>query len=84
MRSALSVAAIAACASVATARPQNGHVRCAASPSDSFIEKSAKMAVDEAKGVFDNLAEESIEIETYFHVVAASESESSTTTVRYP
>ncbi|KAK2758679.1 hypothetical protein FQN54_003369 [Arachnomyces sp. PD_36] len=82
MRSAISVAAIAACASVAVARPQEGHVRCAASPSDSFVQKASKMALDEADDLFNNfhMADETIEIDTYFHVVASDEAESSNTT----
>lgn len=83
MRSALSVAAIAACASVAVARPQDGHVRCAALPSDSVVEKASKMAIDEANGLFNNfhMADETIEIDTYFHVVASNDAESTNTTV---
>lgn len=75
MRSALSIAAIAACASMAAARPQEGHIRCAALPSDSFMEKSSKMAMDESKGLFTSTEDQSIEIQTYFHVVASGESE---------
>lgn len=77
MRSAFSIAAVAACASVAAALPrqEQPRTRCGASPSESFIQKSANIAIDEAKGLFNTFQNQSLEIETYFHVVAGGEFE---------
>jgi hypothetical protein len=75
MRSTLSLVSAAACLSVAAAHPQTRGARCGALPSESFMEKSAKMAIEESQGLMNNLDQDSIEVDTYFHVVAASENE---------
>lgn len=69
MRVSISFLAFAL-ASLAAAAPRDGGRTCASKPSAEFLAKSAEFALKEANGEL-VAPQATIEVETYFHVVAS-------------
>lgn len=74
MRPAFSLLSLAAWSSVATFGLAESFTRCGTEPSESFLQLVAGVVDEEAKGAISKV-QESIEIDTYFHVVAANDTE---------
>lgn len=73
MRATFSLLSLTALSSVATLGVAESLMRCGTEPSASFLTRAAGIADEEAKGAFGKVQHD-IEIDTYFHVVAATDS----------
>jgi hypothetical protein len=68
-----SLLSLATWCSLASFGVAEGLTRCATEASESFRALSAEVAEEEARGAFDSI-EKTLEIDTYFHVVAFNNS----------
>lgn len=79
---AISLLSLTAWGALASLGVAEKFTRCGVEPSESFRSLAAEMVEDEARSDFDRDSRRSILVDTYFHVVSASESGSAQVTVR--